>query len=276
MTRKPDFIIIGAMKCATTTLHEQLVAQPHIFMSTPKEPNFFSDDDQYAQGMDWYFNLFAAATATDLCGEASTHYTKLPTYPHTIERLKQQVPQAKLIYMMRHPIDRLVSHYIHEWTQCVISTDINTAIAQHPELVAYGQYSFQLKPFFEAFGTQQILPVFFERFCAYPQAELERICQFIGYSQPPVWQDAHERGNASSERMRRSAWRDLLVEAPVLKQVRQQLVPKAFRNWVKGWWTLKEKPQLSAENLAILQAKFDEDLEVLGQWLGLELNCDNF
>ncbi len=83
----PNFIIIGAMKSATSTLHNQLAAQPGIFMSTPKEPNFFSDDTVYAQGLAWYHGLFSEAAETDLCGESSTHYTKLPDYPHTIERL---------------------------------------------------------------------------------------------------------------------------------------------------------------------------------------------
>ncbi|NJN01328.1 MAG: sulfotransferase [Leptolyngbyaceae cyanobacterium RM1_1_2] len=276
MNRPVKFIVIGAMKCATTTLHEQLVAQPNVFMPTPKEPNFFSNDDQYVKGIEHYFSLFDEAEANDLCGEASTHYTKLPTYPHTVERLKQHLPNAKLVYMMRHPVDRLVSHYIHEWTELVVSTDINTALQSHPELIAYSQYTSQLQPFFEAFGPEQILPVFFERFCAYPQLELERICEFIGYSQPPIWQSEFERGNVSSQRMRRSVWRDALVEAPLLKQIRKQLVPKELRNWVKTWWTLKEKPQISPENLAMLQEKFDQDLSVLGEWLGLSLNCSSF
>ena len=58
---RPDFIVIGAMKSATTTLHEQLARQPRLFMSRPKEPNFFSDDAMYARGWDWYSSLFRAA-----------------------------------------------------------------------------------------------------------------------------------------------------------------------------------------------------------------------
>ena len=54
MDRLPDFIIIGAMKSATSTLHEQLAVQPGIFMSRPKEPNFFSNDEIVARGLDWY------------------------------------------------------------------------------------------------------------------------------------------------------------------------------------------------------------------------------
>ena len=61
MSRMPDFIIIGAMKCATSTLHDQLAEQPGFVMSEPKEPNFFSDEENWAKGLGWYSGLFAAA-----------------------------------------------------------------------------------------------------------------------------------------------------------------------------------------------------------------------
>src|SRR5271155_5494150 len=97
---RPDFIVIGAMKSATTTLHEQLARQPGFCMSRPKEPNFFSDDRMFARGWAWYGSLFQAAKPTDLCGESSTHYTKLPSYPWTVERMKRDLPHLKLIYLM--------------------------------------------------------------------------------------------------------------------------------------------------------------------------------
>ena len=147
MTRLPDFVLIGAMKSGTTTLHRQLSLQPGIFMSEPKEPNFFSDDQVYAQGMDWYHSLFAVAAPSDLCGESSTHYTKLPTYPHAVERMKAAVPRLKLIYIMRHPIDRLISHYMHEQFEWRMRLPIDKAVERHPELISYGCYSQQLEPF---------------------------------------------------------------------------------------------------------------------------------
>ena len=69
-------------------------------MSTPKEPYFFSDDPQYAKGLDWYTSLFDDAADRDICGESSTHYTKLPTYPQTIKRMRQHAPNIKLIYVI--------------------------------------------------------------------------------------------------------------------------------------------------------------------------------
>ncbi len=110
----PDFMVIGAMKCGTSALHEQLHAQPGVFMCTPKEPNFFSDDEIYARGIAWYSSLFDDAPAVAICGESSTHSTKLPDLPHAVGRIAEHCPGAKFVYVMRNPLDRLVSHYMHE------------------------------------------------------------------------------------------------------------------------------------------------------------------
>ncbi|MBR8828127.1 MAG: sulfotransferase [Gomphosphaeria aponina SAG 52.96 = DSM 107014] len=276
MNNSPDFIIIGAMKCATSTLHEQLALQSGIFMTVLKEPNFFSDDEQYAKGMAWYLSHFASAPKDALCGESSTHYTKLPTYPKTIERLKQHLPDVKLIYVMRHPIDRLVSQYIHEWSQGVISVDINQAIALHPELVEYSLYSKQLAPYFATFGKERVLPIFFERLIKYPQGELKRVCKFINYGSQPVWNTDLDAQNISSKRMRKVAWRDFLVEAPVLREIRRWFIPKSFRTWVRSLWRMKKKPELDPKQVENLKTIFDEDLARLNSWLGIELSCDNF
>src|SRR5215831_9979567 len=131
--RLPDFLVIGAMKCATTTLHEQLARQPGIFMSRPKEPNFFSDDEILARGWGWYASLFWPAGEADLRGESSTHYTKLPTYPRTVERMARHLPRLKLVYVMRHPIDRLISQYVHELTAGRIALGLAEAVIRHPE-----------------------------------------------------------------------------------------------------------------------------------------------
>lgn len=276
MNKRPDFIIIGAMKCATSSLHEQLANQPGIFMSELKEPNFFSNDEQYNQGIEWYLSLFAQADPDSLCGESSTHYTKLPTYPHTVERLHKHLPDVKLIYVMRHPIDRLISQYIHEWSMNVLSVEINQAIAQFPEMVEYSCYSQQLQPYLETFGKEKILPVFFQRLLNEPQAELERICRFIGYPQSPSWVANLEAQNPAQDRWRRTPLREFIVNNPVLTQLRRWLIPKAWREQVRKSWTLQNKPQLAPQLYSQLEARFDQDLACLGSWLGIELSCANF
>lgn len=276
MNRWPDFIVMGAMKCATSTLHEQLAVQPGFFMSEPKEPNFFSDDEIYAQGLDWYQSLFAEASPSDLVGESSTHYTKLPTYPLTLARMQAALPRLKLVYMIRHPIDRLVSHYLHAQLERKMRMPIDEAVKRHPELVDYGRYSMQLEPFLAAYGPENILLVFTERFVRQRQDELERVCRFLGYEGRPRWNEQLDAMNVSKDRMRDSPLRDAIVNAPGLRTIRKKLIPRAWREWVKEFWKIKQRPQLSEETTKRLQETFDADLARLGRWLDLELSCDRF
>ncbi|MDR3632916.1 MAG: sulfotransferase [Isosphaeraceae bacterium] len=273
----PDFLVIGAMKSATTTLHVQLARQPGLSMSPVKEPNFFSDDENYEKGFAWYEGLFLDAAQGSIRGESSTHYTKLPTYPRTVDRIADALPGVKLVYVMRHPVDRLVSQYVHERTVGRTADGLHEAIDGVPELIEYGLYSMQLRPYLETFGPRNVLPVFFARLVSHPQQELERICAFLGYGGRPCWDHTLKPLNVGSERLRRSALRDALVTAPVLTPLRQKLVPKPWTEPLKALWRANtERPKLSRNLERRLRDEFDPDLERLGSWLGIALNCANF
>lgn len=255
----PDFVIIGAMKCGTSTLHAQLAAQAQFFMSEPKEPNFFSNDEIYAKGEAWYRSLFAAAPEGTIKGESSTHYTKLPTYPQTVERLGRLIPDAKFIYVTRDPIERLISHYIHEWSQGVITCGIEEAIEKHPEMIAYSRYGYQLAPFVERFGSERILNVEFERMTAEPQATLERIAAFLGAKGEVRWRDDLEAQNVSAERIRTFPLKSLIVDSPLATAMRRTLVPKTLRDRVKSKLQMRDRPELPEKVRLELQAVFDAD-----------------
>lgn len=266
------------MKSATTTLHEQLARQPGVFMCHPKEPNFFSDDEVYARGWRWYGSLFRAAGPSDLCGESSTHYTKLPTYPRTIDRMLRDLPRLKIIYVMRHPIDRLISQYVHEVTVGRISQGLREAVGRHPELVEYGRYSMQLQPYLDAYGPDAVLPVFFSRLVTHSQEELERIGRFLGHGGEWRWDESLEPQNQGRARLRPSPVRDVLVQAPVLTTIRQRVVPRRLSESLKGFWRARvDPPRLTPSLEARLREVFDADLAQLGSWLGLSrLDCENF
>lgn len=274
--KKPDFVIIGAMKSATSTLHEQLALQPGFFMSTPKEPNFFSDDDIYKLGLNWYSDLFAEARRGDICGEASTHYTKLPDYPQTIERMKSYLPSLKLIYVIRHPIERLVSHYIHQWSQNVIRTDINQAIDEFDELINYSRYSMQLVPFIEAYGAENIHIAFSEAFRVRPQYELEKVAQFLNYSNPVIWYENLPEQNVSSQRIRRFKGYNFVVDHPLLAWLRRNLIPQSLRDAVKNKLTLKNRPLIDEHHMLKLVEIFNDDLENIGKLLAIQLDLTNY
>lgn len=273
---KPDFIIIGAMKSATSTLHNQLALQDGIFMSTPKEPNYFSDDEQYARGERWYSSLFFKAESNDLCGESSTHYTKLPTYPLTVERMARSLNNPKFIYVMRHPIDRLVSHYIHEWSQNKFKCDINQAIDQYEELTAYSCYARQLEPYIKQYGVDNILPIFTEAIRQNPQKQLEKVADFLGYEADVLWRDELRSQNVSVQRVRRFKGYHYLVESKLMAFLRRLLVPKSVRTLVKKELTMHKRPEIDAARQAGLIELFDKELIALEGFLGVELSCATY
>ena len=258
----PDFIIIGAMKCGTSTLHAQLAAQPGVFMADPKEPNFFSDDAVYARGVDWYRNLFAAAPKGAICGEASTHYTKRPTYPHTVDRMAAACT-PRLIYLVRNPVARAISHHIHGWSLGDMPRNPVRAFTNHPELIDYGCYGMQIRPFVRAFGRERILLVSLERMQREPQAELSRVGAFLGLPKPPVWQQEHSRANVSAERIRRFPLYDLLVDHPLATRLRRALVPQNVRDHVKRRLQMRERPDLPADVLQRMEDVFAADFVAL-------------
>jgi len=276
--RAPDFIIIGAMKSATSTLHKQLSAQPGIFMSTPKEPNFFSDDLIYARGLDWYKGLFSEAAANAICGESSTHYSKLPDYPHTIQRLKDAIPNPKLIYVMRHPVDRLISHYMHQWSEGVITCDINKAVDRYPELIDYSCYGKQICPFIDAFGVEAILPTLFVDLKLSPQSSLEIIGRFVGVANPERlhWDWENGQDNVSKNRIRRFYGSEFIINSKPMTWIRRVFVPPGIRNCIRRHFTMGHRPRLSDAQLAKVTDVFDQDLKLLRDWFGLEVDCQNF
>lgn len=255
----PDFLIVGAMKCGTSTLQAQLAVQPGIFMTTPKEPNFFSDDPVFARGLGWYEALFAAAQPGDLKGEASTHYTKLPTYPDSLPRLQAALAAPRIIYLIRDPVARAVSHYIHEWTMGQMSGDIEAAFEQHPELIDYGCYARQIAPYVAAFGADRIFLSSLEVMTETPQAFLERVCAFLGYTGQPVWQQEQARVNVSAERVRRFPLQGLLIDNPVATVLRRTLIPKALRERIRQSRQMTVRPTLTPALKRTLEARFAAD-----------------
>ena len=257
----PDFLIVGAMKCGTSTLAAQLAAQPGLFMTTPKEPNFFSDEDVWARGEGWYRGLFAGAEPGDLKGEASTHYTKLPTYPATLPRMGALLEAPRIVYMIRNPVARAVSHYIHEWTEGMMGDDMVAAFAHHPELIEYGRYGMQIAPYVERFGAKNVLLTSLETLTAAPEEEFARIGAFLG--RPVAWRADLGPQNVSAERSRRLPLHGLLVGNPVATFLRRAFVPKSIRTRIREGRRMEKRPEMPDTLRQGIEAHFAEDREML-------------
>lgn len=270
----PDYIVLGAMKCGTTTLAAQLGAQQGLFMTEPKEPCYFSDDPVFARGPDWYAGLFAGAAPDDIKGEASTHYTKRPDLPETVARMQAVLPEVRLVYMIRDPMARIVSHYIHEWSQRVLTEPLDSALETHAPLVDYGLYGWQISPFVEAYGAEAILLTSLERMKTDRDGELARIAAHIGHAGPVAWVEDNAAENVSSERSRKLPMHGLLVENPVATALRRTLVPKSFRTWVRTSRQKKDRPEIPADRVADLHALFAEDRAVLAGFFPGDASLD--
>jgi hypothetical protein len=178
----PDFLILGAQKAGTTSLYSQLVAHPSVLPATKKEVHYF-DRRRRAEG--WYrahfpsraeLALVAERTGRSLTGEASPYYLFHPAVP---QRVRRTVPDARLIAVLRDPVERAISGYHHqvrhghEHRPIELALDPRHAVVTAPETddrwydapgparrltyLARGHYAEQLERWFSCFAREQVL-----------------------------------------------------------------------------------------------------------------------
>src|SRR5215211_1496876 len=151
----PNLIVIGGLKCGTTSLHHYLNLHPQVEMSRPKELNFFVAELNWPLGADWYASHFEASAP--IRGESSPHYTNRPRFNGVAARMRSVLGEPGLIYMVRDPLDRMLSHYIHNVAGGYEDRPLTEALADpHSSYVARSRYFFQLEPYLEAFGGRRI------------------------------------------------------------------------------------------------------------------------
>ncbi len=192
--RLPDFFIVGSAKCGTTTLYKYLCRHPKVFMSTPKEMSYFSKDDVFERGIQWYADLFADASDDQLCGEASTTYTRWPLYDKTVERLYAAQPEARLIYLVRDPVERLFSFYAHRMREKVTTT-FEDFLRRTPEAIDSGRYMTQIKQYLRVFQEQQMLVLFTKDLRDTPEQTLSKVGDFLSLPEYDFLQAGPIRAN---------------------------------------------------------------------------------
>jgi hypothetical protein len=179
--RLPDFIIIGAQKSATSSLYWWLQDQPECFLASPKETNFFSFDRDWSKGLGWYSDQFSAARPGAMLGEASVSYTYAATCAIASERMAATVPAARLVYVVRDPIERLRSHFRHEVQRNRERRPLGMAILE-PDNAYVGNscYFSCLRPYTERFPREQICIVRFEDLVHEPHVAWSDVLRFLG------------------------------------------------------------------------------------------------
>ena len=163
----------------------------------------------------------------------------------------------KLIYLIRDPVARAVSHYIHEWSRNGIAAPLGAALRERPEIADYGRYGMQIAPFAAAYGARNIFLTSLERMTAAPQETLSEIGAFLGRPDL-VWQDGIGAQNVSAERVRPLPMQRLLVDNPVARALRRRLVPKSLRERIRRSRSMTVRPELSAEDRSRIETLFTQ------------------
>lgn len=198
----PDYLIIGAQKAGTTSFHALIAEHPQVRGPIRKEIHYF--DLNHTKGDRWYRSFFPrtdAMSPASITGEASPYYL---FHPHCAHRINKTVPDAKLIVLVRDPVDRAVSHYHHEVRLGYESRSLERALAdedamleremarlgtdprytsfehQHHSYRARGRYAEQIDRFCRTCSKDRILIVDSAELYGNPAAAAQRGYTFLG------------------------------------------------------------------------------------------------
>jgi hypothetical protein len=152
----PNLIVIGAQKCGTSSLHYYLSLHPEVSMSQPKELDFFLRRRNWQHGVDWYRRHFDPDAKVR--GESSPNYTAYPLFRGVAKRIRSVVPEAKLIYIVRDPLERIAAHWVHNYA--VGRTTRSLSEMRHRDrrtYVARSKYHRQLRRFLRHYPMERIL-----------------------------------------------------------------------------------------------------------------------
>lgn len=173
----PNLVIIGAMKCGTTSLHEYLDVHPDIQMSNPKEINFFSGT-RSSEPLEWYKQFFDGSMPVR--GESSQNYSKAhhPMFTDAPKKMAEIIPNCKIIYIVRDPIERYLSHMVE--SQYGNPRELRIWNSKNDHFIKTGLYHWQLSQFLEFFSLSSVLVVDLHRLTRHRLQVMKEIFDFLG------------------------------------------------------------------------------------------------
>lgn len=198
--KKRFALVIGAMKSGTTTLFRQLGSHPQVLPCRVKEPKFFTDDQKWSLGLDWYRSLWDFREPDErIALEASTDYAKHPSVPCPAERIARTPAGFRFIYLLRNPLERIESHHTHAWAEGWAEGTLEQGVLRHH--VDVSRYAEQLARYREHFPAEDFLLLRFEELSRDPLAVLRRVCRFLEIDPFFAFPDAHVAHNATVGRL---------------------------------------------------------------------------
>ena len=268
-TRLPTFVIVGAMKSGTTSLARWLKPHPQVFLSDVKELHFF--DVHYDKGADWYRGHFAGAGPSPAVGEAT------PVYMYDVQaplRMHALLPDARIVAILRNPVDRAYSHYWHNRQRGNEPLEFREAVEREPErrwhdqpyLHAYaymdrGRYLHQLQRLTAHYPREQLLVETFDDLRQDPRSVYRRVCGFIGVDDTVELPTIGRTFNPARE------YRSLRV------RIASRRLPRKLRYAANRLNSRRvEYPAMDPHLRAQLVATTADDTAALSSWLGRDLS----
>jgi hypothetical protein len=179
----PTFLVIGAMKAATSTVCAYLEDHPEVYCVPNCEPNYFSHDHNYEKGLEWYLQFFSESKDYKNRGEGSNFYSARALYPHAAERIYALNPGIKIIYMVRHPIKRIISAWIQRRSDSgdSVPPTVDAAVIEMPdEFIGQSQYYYNIQPYIDLFPRDSLFIGFMEDLGANREVFFHQLCNFLG------------------------------------------------------------------------------------------------
>ena len=276
--QRPNLFLVGAMKAGTTSLYEILGRHPQVFMSAVKEPAFFVEQHPSVEAYRAYLGLFEAAEPAHLLrGEGSTQYSRVPTHQGVAQRIHRFNPDAKIIYIMRDPVRRAVSHYWYNWRKFDERRTMMEAIRADASYVHFGNYHTQLEEYRRYFPSGSMLATTSERLYSEQEKELETLAEFLRIDPFPSTSEPDEvhlnRAPEEVLRVRKGSLLGKAASSSLWKGTRR-LLPSRFRTAgrrvVLGTVPLDQSRDVEAE--AYLRRELLGPTAELGRMLGREFN----
>lgn len=252
----PNFIIFGAEKSGTTSLYHYLKQHPEIYMSPEKEPYFFICENGYPEvlgnrieldnflktrikTMDEYEKLFSGVKNEKAIGEASANYIYVSK---AAEKIKHYIPEVKLICVLRNPVDRAYSNFLHCIGRGVEPLrDFSEALKQEEKrihenwgLVHYykekGFYYKYLKKYFELFKKDQIKVYIYNNFKDFPEQTVKDIFSFLNVDSSFVPETSRQHNVSKTLGLKKNIFTSILQSRNPLKIYLKDLIPKNLKN----------------------------------------------
>ncbi len=272
--RRPNLFLVGSMKCGTTSLHNMLSAHPSIFMcQNPKEPAWFAGGNS-GRDLAWYLDGFAGATGEAYVGESSTDYTKAPRLGGVAAKIKAFAPDARILYIMRDPLARAVSHYWWEVEYSAEGRSFPDAMKASREIADVGNYAMQIAPYIDAFGRGRVHALTMEELTAAPADAMRAIFGFLGLPSAEIGDDALAHDNRGKSTVPRVSGPFSKLKGTPLWAAAKAVMPAALRKQAMSALARPVErtipPAELSEGARLIRPRMIEETAALSRLLGRE------